>query len=213
MTTVNNQDFFEIESQEQISSFIKTTKQEFFSHQVFFDEGIGSPAKYRDLVNLLYMADENAEFNFFINSGGGELSAMISIIEAIKSSDARVRAIIVGECHSAASFIAFNCHEIVVSDSAHALIHTASYGTSGNSCSVKNHVDFSSKMIHKLLIDTYSGFLTEDELMDVSKGVEMWFDAGDIRTRLLTRKAFLDTSKDKTTKTTKKTRPSRSKSK
>ena len=210
MASVNIQDLFDIEPMEQVGSFIKTTRQEMYSHQVSFDEDIGSPAKYRDLINLLYMADDNAEFNFFINSSGGGLSAAMAIIEGIKGSDALVRAIITGECHSAASLIALNCHEIIVTDSAHALIHTASYGAMGNTHMVQKHVDFSSKMINKMLVETYSGFLSEAELSDVSKGIEMWFCADEIRERLESRKAFLDAKKAEATLPTKKARKTRS---
>ena len=45
-------DLLEIETQEQ-SSMFRTTKQEVYSHQVFLDEDIGPPSKYRDLINIL----------------------------------------------------------------------------------------------------------------------------------------------------------------
>lgn len=192
MAKINVQDLFDVEYPESTGSFIKSTRQDAYSHQVAFDKPIGEPALYRELINLLYMADENTEFNFFINSPGGGMLAAIAIIEAIKSSDGLVRAIITGECHSAASLIALNCHEIIVTDSAHSLIHTASYGTEGNTHMVQKHVDFSTKMINKILQKTYSGFLSDDELHDIQRGIEMWMEADELRTRLEARKAFLE---------------------
>ena len=213
MANLNIMDLLDLEPQEQVGAFIKTMKRELISHQVSFDEDIGAPSKYRDLINLLYMADENTEFNFFVNSSGGGLSAASAIIEGIKGSDATVRAIITGECHSAASLIAFNCHEIIVTDAAHALIHTASYGATGNTHMVQSHVDFSSKMINKILVETYSGFLNPAELIDVMKGIEMWFSADEIRSRLEARKTFMEAAEEAAQAPEKKSRTRRSKAK
>ena len=142
MANVNIADLFDIEPMAPVGSFIKTFKQEMCSHQVFFDENIGEPSKYRDLINALYMANETDEFNFFINSSGGDLNACMAIVEAVKSTSAFVRAIINGEAHSAASIIALSCDEVVVTDSASMMIHTASYGTGGSTHNVKSHTDF-----------------------------------------------------------------------
>ena len=193
MASININDLFEMEPQELASgSFIKTQRQDMFSHQVSFDKVIGEPHLYRDLINLLYMADENTEFNFFINSPGGNLSAAMAIIEAMKSSEALIRAIITGEMHSAASMIALNCQEIIVTDSAHALIHTGSYGTGGDAHKIQSHVDFSTKLINKILDTTYSGFLNSTELADVKRGIEFWFDSEEIKSRLDSRKQYLE---------------------
>ena len=116
----------------------------------------------------------------------------MAIIEAIKATNANVRAILTGEVHSAASIIALNCQEIVVTDSAHMLVHNASYGVGGTAGNIKSHVDFSHKMIDKMLTSTYGGFLTPAELLDVKKGVEYWFDSDEIGERLLARKKFME---------------------
>jgi ATP-dependent protease ClpP protease subunit len=203
MASININDLLEYEPQDMGSSYIKSARQDVYSHQVSFDKGIGEPHLYRDLINLLYMADESTEFNFFMNSPGGNLSAAMAIIEAIKGSDALVRAIVTGECHSAASLITLHCHEIIVTDSAHSLIHTASYGTGGNTHMVQSHVDFSTKMINKILQNTYSGFLSVSELGDVERGIELWMDADEIRARLEARREYLNKKEAKELKTSK----------
>jgi ATP-dependent protease ClpP protease subunit len=180
----NIQDLFDIDIPEPVGSFIKTHRAEMHSHQVSFDEDVGPPAKYRDLINLLYMADENTEFNFFMNTSGGHMSSCMAIVEAMKATDARVRAIIVGDCHSAGSIIALNAHEVVVTDSALMMCHTANYGTAGSTQNVKAHTDFSTLYINKIIDNTYSGFLTPSEIVDLKKGVEMWLDSRQIIERL-----------------------------
>lgn len=183
MANVDITDILNIEPT-QAGSFIKTIKHEMSSHQVFLDEDVGDPSKYRELICALYMAGEQDEFNIFINSNGGNLDSCMAIVEGIKSSPAFVRAIINGSAHSAASMIALSCGEIIVTESASMMIHTASYGSSGSTHNVKSHTDFSTVYINKILDKIYAGFLTEPELVEVKKGVEMWFSAEDIVDRL-----------------------------
>lgn len=196
MANVNIADLFDIEQVPNVGSFIKTVKQEICSHQIFLDEDIGEPAKYRDLINALYMANDMDEFNFFINSCGGNINSCMAIVEAVKSTSASVRAIINGEAHSAASIIALSCDEVVVTDSACMMVHTASYGTGGSTQNVKSHTDFSTVFINKILDNTYAGFLTETEMNEVKKGVELWFFAADIIERLKSRQEHLESLKN-----------------
>jgi ATP-dependent protease ClpP protease subunit len=177
------QDLVDLEFQEPVSSYIKTRRQELYSHHVYLDEDIGAPSKYRDFINMLYTADENTEFNVFLNTNGGNLSACMAIVEAIRETDALVRCIITGECHSAGSIIALNCHEIVVTQSALMMIHTANYGSAGTTQNVKACVDFSTNYINKIMADTYTNFLTNDELKQVMSGVEIWLNAEEIMKR------------------------------
>lgn len=174
------------------SSMIKTHKQQVSAHTVFFDEEIGEPSKYRELIHLLYLAEEFDQFVFVINSAGGDLDGAISIIEGIKATKANIRAIITGKCHSAASIIALNCEQVLVTDAAHMLVHTASYGAYGSTGQVKSNVDFSTKQIKHILENTYNGFLTPAEITDVHKGVEFWFDAKEIEKRLRNKNSFLE---------------------
>lgn len=173
-----------IEPQEPRASMIKTQKQEMLLHQVFLDEDIGEPSKYRDLISMLYGAGEMDTFNLIINSGGGQAASCGAIVEAIQGTEAKVRAVLLGDCHSAASIIALNCDEVIVSDSATMMIHTAQFQTGGNTHMVKGYVDFSHKVINKMLDKTYDGFLTPEELANVKMGHEIWLDSDDIGKRL-----------------------------
>ena len=159
---------------------------------VFLDEEIGAPSEYRELNYLLFNAEENDVFPFYINSPGGQLNAALSIIEGLKNTPARTVAILQGECHSAASMLAMYCDDVLVLDSAHMMIHTASYGTIGNTGNVKAHTEFTTKQVEGLIHETYEGFLTDPEIEKVKLGVELWFSAEDIRDRMQKRIVFLE---------------------
>lgn len=167
---------------------------------VFLDSNIEEPAEYRELLSILFGATEDDTVNIFINSNGGHLDTALAIVEGLKSTSAHVTAIIIGACHSAASIITMYCHDVAVLDSAYSMVHTASYGTAGNTGNVKAHTEFTTRQVEKLLNDTYEGFLTKDELVKVKQGVELWFDADEIRKRMEQRVGFLTQKLKKTTK-------------
>ncbi|NCB03411.1 MAG: hypothetical protein EOM67_14835 [Spirochaetia bacterium] len=81
------------------------------------------------------------------------------------------------------------------------MIHTASYGSSGNSSNVKAHTDFTSKQVDKLLDETYEGFLSKEEMSNVKKGVELWLSAEELQERLLKRAKVLKKKQGKSSNT------------
>ena len=163
---------------------INTIESVYRTHEVFLDQEIEDPSKYRELVSLLINASENDKIHLFINSPGGNLDSAGAIISGILSSQAEVTAFLMGACHSAASLIAMYCHAVHVYDTAYIMIHTASFGSAGNTPTVKAHTDFTVKQCEKLLIDAYEGFLTKAELDKVLNGLELWFNAEEIKPRL-----------------------------
>lgn len=163
---------------------INTIQTTYFTHEVFLDAAIDEPNKYRELISLLINASENDKIHLFINSPGGHLDTAGAIISGILSSRAEVTAFLMGACHSAASLISMYCHAIHVYDTAYMMIHTASFGSSGNTPTVKAHTDFTIKQCEKLMIDAYEGFLTKSEMDKVLNGLELWFNAEEIKPRL-----------------------------
>ena len=157
------------------------------THEVFIDSDIEEPSKYRELISLLINAPASDKIHLMINSPGGNLDTACAIINGIMVSQAEVTAFLMGACHSAASMITMYCHNVHVFDTAYIMIHTGSFGSSGNTTTIKAHTDFTINQIEKLLDDAYEGFLNKDELQQVKNGIEIWFEASDIRERLKTR--------------------------
>lgn len=174
------------------SDYINTNAITTNHHDVFIDCEIGEPSEYRDLIAILFGANQGDTIQLYINSEGGHLDSALAIIEGLKNTEATTIAVIMGACHSAASFIAMYCHEVVVLDSAYSMIHTATFGSVGMTSNVKSHTDFTVRQVEKLINETYRGFLTEDEISKVKSGMELWFDADDIRSRMEKRSKFLE---------------------
>lgn len=181
-------------------SYINTTPTVVNHYDVFIDSEITGPENYRELLALLFNANDGDSINIFINSEGGHLDTAIAIIEGLKNTQAHVVAVLIGACHSAASFISMYCHEVAVLDNAYSMVHTATFGSVGFTGNVKAHTDFTVRMVEKLINDTYEGFLTKDELVKVKSGVELWFDAEEIKTRMKNRIKHLEALEKKKAK-------------
>lgn len=181
-------------------SYINTTTSTSSHHDVFIDKEITDPEEYRELISLLFNADEGDSVTLFINSGGGNLDTALAIIEGLKNTQAHVIAAIIGACHSAASFISMYAHEVAVLDSAYMMVHTATFGSVGMTGNVKAHTDFTVRQVEKLINETYEGFLTPDEIVKVKAGVELWFSSEDIKDRMTKRVKHLEASAKKKAK-------------
>lgn len=158
---------------------------------IFIDKPIRDPSLYRDEQMVLLAAQPHDQVNIIINSPGGNLATALALIECLKSTQAQTKAIVIGRCYSAATFIAMSCDEIQVTDSAEFMIHTASFGIEGSTAMVKSHTDFTIKQVHRILDEVYKGFLTDKELEAVRNGSELWFDATETRARLVKRAKYL----------------------
>ena len=170
------------------------------TYDVYLDDEIEDPSHYRELISLLMNASETDQINLYINSPGGNLDSATSIITAMQCCQGEVTAYLMGACHSAASIITMYCTQVHVFNSAYMMAHTASFGSVGNTSTIKAHTDFTVSQVEKLLDDAYEGFLTKDELAKVKNGVEVWFDNEQIVTRMRNRLKILAKRRDEAEK-------------
>lgn len=182
--------------------YININEKSSRQYNIFIDTDIGPPSDYRELVSILFSADEDDQIMIFINSGGGHFDTAMAIVEGLKSTHAKVTAILIGACHSAASVISMYCHDVVVLDSAYSMVHTATFGSVGNVSNVKSHTEFTIKQLEKVLMDTYEGFLSKEELLKIKSGSELWFNAEEIRSRIASRVKFVEAKNKKKAKET-----------
>ena len=146
---------------------------------------------YTKIFDLFLDAGENDIINLFIASNGGDLDGLNALLEGIRLTEAHVCAILIGPAHSAASILALNCHDIVVTSSATMLTHNIRTGFGGKIADLEAFTNFSRKISNKLIKDTYEAFLNPTELQEVLHGKELWLDAEQIRERLQARMDFL----------------------
>jgi ATP-dependent protease ClpP protease subunit len=160
------------------------------SIRVHLDEAFKEPSYYRAIVDRLSNCTSNDQVTFYVSSKGGHLDGLVSLMHAVKYTEANVTCIIVGEALSAGSMFALSCPNIAVSDNATMMVHHVSFGSVGKAADVHAQTQFTLKFCEDLFKSIYQGFLTPSEIEQCLTGKELWFDSKEIIRRLEIREKF-----------------------
>jgi ATP-dependent protease ClpP protease subunit len=155
------------------------------------DQQINEPSYYRSVVERMDQLSEGDEIVFRINSEGGRLDGLLSLLDAIDTTEATTIAHIQGECHSAASILALNCDNVYVSPYASMLVHFVSFGYAGKGMDVAHMVSHTLEQSNRLIVPTYKGFCTDEEIDEIIKGKQLWLGAEEIQRRLQLKLEYL----------------------
>lgn len=160
---------------------------------VFIDEEIGLPSKYRYVSKAICDLSEEDEVRFFINSPGGLFSGLQTVLSSLELSGCHSVAVIQGDCSSAASMLALSCKEIHVSPYATMLVHFVSYGSQGSASHIRAHVEHTQRTTEAIFKEIYSGFLTEQEIEScINDDKQLYFDADEILERINNKIEYLN---------------------
>lgn len=154
------------------------------SFTYYLDSSIAAPSNYQPLLHCLNEMQECDNLDIYLNSGGGRLDTAMAIVAGINNTEGNVTVISNGMAASAAGVILLQSPNIVITPISQMMCHNASYSTFGKAGEIESNTAFSKKYIDRLLDDTYSGFMTEDEIKDLKKGVDFYFDSEEIIDRL-----------------------------
>lgn len=148
------------------------------------DEDIKEPSYYRNLIEVLNNATEQDLVVLNINSGGGMLDSAISIIDALRNTQADTLAWISGSAYSAAGLIALSCQNVEVGEFATLMCHNSQYGLGGYTTDIKDRALFEHKMTSKIMQSVYRFFLSPEEIESVLMNKTIWMDSDEIIERL-----------------------------
>lgn len=147
------------------------------------DHGFNEPATFRGIVQALENAKQGDEVMLKINSPGGRTDSAQAVYVALLETKARTKAKLINAA-SSGSIVAMACDEIQTTPFCTMMIHNASAGTSGKvgdmaaaSAHYQNH-------FREWFQELYDGFLTNDEIIDVTKGQEFYLKEREIKARL-----------------------------
>lgn len=157
---------------------------------VYLDDEIGSPEKYREIYNVLSTASPQDIVVLHVNSNGGRMDAGVQIINHIKNCKAKVIGVLHMECASMASAIFLACHDWELNTFSTMMVHSCSYGAVGKQSDIRSRVEFTTKFNEKYVRETYEGFLRPEEVDRVLKGDDVYFDAEQIDERLESLRKF-----------------------
>lgn len=158
----------------ELGLFITTDKN--ISVSFYITKEILSASEYHDFTELSLHLSENDSITLLIDSPGGYLSGAQMIVMALNSTKAYTTAVVINEAASAATIIALSCDALIMREHSSFMIHNVSFGSYGKGHEIKSHVDFSLSQSKKLLEATYEYFLTPEEIEEVLKGDDKYFD-------------------------------------
>lgn len=158
---------------------------------LYLDEQIREPAYYRAALNKIHNLSQNDEVEIIVNTPGGRLDSAISIINAIKMTDANVVGVLDNQAISAGSLILLSCPNILVAPNSTMMLHSYSTGVIGKSQEIIASIAFNDTQIKKMMADIYFGFLDEKELGQLFNGSDLWMNSDEVIERLQARNKIL----------------------
>jgi ATP-dependent protease ClpP protease subunit len=153
-------------------------------YDIYLDGPIEDPSYYRNAFQVLRNSQEGDLVRLLISSPGGNLNSAIIFKNSIEACRADVVAVIEAEAYSAAGLIALCAPTIEVKPYATLMCHSAAFSSGGIVQNVRDHVDFTSRHAEAVMEEVYKDFLTEEEMSNLRKGCELWFDYEQIGERL-----------------------------
>lgn len=153
---------------------------QFNEYNLYLHGEIGEPDSMMEHFSVYKTAGENDHINLYVNSVGGSLATGMEYIRHMRECPAKITAIIGVEAASMASAICLEADEIEVDELSTFLIHSFQYGATGSEYSVFNQAQFNKRLNERWIRSHYEDFLSESELEDVFKGVDILLDADEI---------------------------------
>lgn len=136
------------------------------------------------LLEILRNATQHDIIKIYCSSNGGSVYIALRILNAIQDCDAIVVTIGDSYVHSAASLILLSGDIIEVKGFCNMLVHDVSSFVGGKSSTMANEISFQQDWKLDLFNKCYSGFLTKEEIKDLSEGKDYHFQSKDILARL-----------------------------
>ena len=153
-------------------------------YSLYLHGPIGSADDYMEHFAVLKQATQNDVVSIYFNTPGGNMATAFEFIDHMSDCQAPILGIIGLDCASAGTAIALACDGWRVSDFSTFMVHSFSYGAYGHATAVETQGSFNSALNEKFVRSTYKDFLTEAEIVDVIKGVDLLIKPEDLATRL-----------------------------
>lgn len=139
---------------------------------------------FSDELQVLTYATEDDTIRLEVTTGGGSIDTAHTLIRALRATKAHTKAYIGPTCASAGTVIALACDEWEIDDMSSFMIHAGSYGAVGKQQEVRAKVEHNDKVLDRFIRNSYTGFLTEDEIERVLDGKDYYFEGDELAERL-----------------------------
>lgn len=174
------------ETEEEVKGFIYYEQILVKKLQHYYLSGdIEVPVAYVDMIHRIRTATPDETITIHLNTQGGDLSAGLQIVNAMKYSQAHIIASLEGEAFSLGSLIFLAADEFLIHDNSLMMIHNFSGGSYGKGNEQVSYIEATMKWFKQLAQDYYVPFITEKELAEVLKDNDIYLQTDDIRKRVV----------------------------
>lgn len=152
-------------------------------YNLYLHGAIGEADEMMEHYSVFHSAGPQDLIRLWLVSPGGDLSTGSEYAKHMEECKAPIIGIVGMGTASMATALAMKCDDLEISDMSTFLVHGFSYGTGGTESSVYNQAVFNKKLNERWVRNTYTGFLTEEEIVDTLRGVDILIDSEDLQKR------------------------------
>lgn len=163
----------------------KTNEDGSVTTTIFIFDIIGHIGEFAEIIAVLSIAMPNDTIIFKINSPGGYLHTMLTLIDAINTTKARTIAECSGIVASAATMIALACTGLYVANHTTFMLHNFTGGTYGKGHEIIADVEHMVPNNRKIFETLYKKFVTKKEINKIISGKDYYFTTEEVRERWL----------------------------
>jgi ATP-dependent protease ClpP protease subunit len=150
-----------------ITPFVVISSPNTYKHDIYIHNGLEQPDELISILDVLYSASEHDQVVIHLNSGGGSIYSLDTLLSAIEMCPAHIHVIATGNIASAATFILLSADSFEISPYASLLFHSCTFGVYGESQDNLEYVQFVHKENERLMRDYYENLFSEDEINDI----------------------------------------------
>lgn len=153
-------------------------------HHDDHEDKLSGNDKHIDQIKLIRDAGPDDVIEIRLNTPGGSLNTTISLISAILASEATIVAVAEGDVCSAGVPIFLACPVKMVEPYAAFMIHDSSYGEMGKTNELGKSNAAHAKRYAKMCADLLIPYYTEQEVIDMLDGKDLWLTAEEMEARI-----------------------------
>lgn len=141
--------------------------------------GIEGFDKYEDFIEDMASFSSSDAVALYINSPGGDVDVGVSILNAIRTSEAPTTTVVEGPSYSMASIIALSGDKLIMLDNTYIMFHNYSSIAYGKGAELMNSVRHSDDHFNNLMLKVCSPFLTKRELSKIQRDEDIYIYSDD----------------------------------
>ena len=147
-------------------------------YKIEIDSLITSVSQFSTAISALDNAKPEDQIEIHLSCcPGGSVDAGDTFIHAMRKCEAPIHIIAGGGNHSMATHILLECDSFELSDGFCALLHAGYDGAGGTVNEYHTKSAFDLEFRTRKFREAYKHFLTDDEITNMLKGVDIWLDA------------------------------------